>query len=69
VSPETLLAILKSTAGIKSNFEASSVLLAVAATHSLSGPAREAYIDVAQRLGDFEQGRTMTALVRNERRK
>ena len=67
-SPETVLALLRSTAGIKGNFEASNVLLTVAATHSLSGAARDAYIDVAQRLGEFEQGRTMSALVRNERR-
>ena len=67
VSPETVLALLRSAAGIKGSFEASNVLLTVAATHSLSGPAREAYIDVAQRLGDFEQGKTMSALIRNER--
>jgi hypothetical protein len=68
-SPETVLQVLRSAAGLKSNFEASSVLLAVAATHPVSGPARDAYIDAAEKLGDFEQGRALSALVRNERRK
>jgi hypothetical protein len=69
LSPETVLEVLRSTAGVKSNFEASSVLLAVASTHPVSGPARDAYIDIAEKLGDFEQGRALSALVRNERRK
>jgi beta-lactamase regulating signal transducer with metallopeptidase domain len=69
LSPETVLEVLRSTAGVKSNFEASGVLLAVASTHPVSGPARDAYIDIAEKLGDFEQGRALSALVRNERRK
>jgi beta-lactamase regulating signal transducer with metallopeptidase domain len=69
LSPETVLEVLRSTAGVSSNFEASSVLLAVASTHPVSGPARDAYIDIAEKLGDFEQGRALSALVRNERRK
>jgi len=68
-SPETVLAVLRATAGVKSSFEASNVLLALASTHQITGPARDAYIDVAEKLGDFEQGRTMSALVRNERRR
>ena len=45
------------------------MLLAVAAAHPVDGAAREAYIDVAEKLGDFEQGRALAALVKNERRK
>jgi len=69
LSPDTVLELLRSTAGVKSNFEASNVLLAVAAAHPVSGAARDAYIDVAGRLGDYEQGRALSALVRSERRK
>jgi len=68
-SPETILAALRSTAGMSGSFEAGQVLLAVAATHPLSGPARDAYIDASEKLGDFEQGKVLSALVRNERRK
>ncbi|MEP6917587.1 MAG: M56 family metallopeptidase [Acidobacteriota bacterium] len=68
-SAETILAALRSTAAMKGGFESSQVLLATAAAHPLTGPAREAYIDAAQKLGDFEQGRVLAALVRSERRK
>jgi beta-lactamase regulating signal transducer with metallopeptidase domain len=68
-SPETVLAVLRSTVGMNSSFEASQVLLAVAATRPLAGAARDAYIDAAEKLGDFEQGRVLAALVKNERRK
>ncbi len=68
-SAETILAVLRATAGVKGSFEASNVLLAVASTHPVSGPARDAYIDAAEKLGDFEQGRVLSALVRNERRR
>lgn len=68
-SPETILAVLRATAAIKGSFEASNVLLAVAATHPVAGAARDAYIDAAEKLGDFEQGRVLSALVRNERRR
>ena len=69
VSEETVLAALRSTAGMGSSFEAGQVLLAVAASHPLSPAARDAYIDAAEKLGDFEQGKVLSALVRNERRK
>ncbi len=68
-SSETILAVLHATKGVSSNFEASQVLLAVAASHPVAGPAREVYIDAAEKLGDFEQGRVLAALVKNERRK
>lgn len=68
-SPETVLAVLQATKGVSSNFEASQVLIAVASYHPVSGSARDAYIDAAEKLGDFEQGRVLAALVKNERRK
>ena len=68
-SPETILALLRATAAMTSGFEASQVLLAAAAAHPIAGPARDAYIDAAEKLGDFEQGKVLAALVRSERRK
>jgi beta-lactamase regulating signal transducer with metallopeptidase domain len=68
-SSETVLAVLRATEGMKANFEASRVLLAIAARYPLSGDARERYITVAERLGEFEQGRVLAALVKSERRK
>ncbi len=52
---------------MSSSHEASQVLLAVAATHPVAGPSRDAYISAAEKLGDFEQGRVLAALVKNER--
>ena len=68
-SPDTILAVLRATIGVSSGFEASQVLMTVAASHPVAGPARDAYIDAAEKLGDFEQGRALSALVKNERRK
>ncbi len=68
-SPDTILAVLQATKGVSSNFEAAQVLIAVASAHPVSGSGRDAYIDVAEKLGDFEQGRVLAALVKNERRK
>jgi beta-lactamase regulating signal transducer with metallopeptidase domain len=68
-SPETILAALRSAGGMNGSFETGQVLLSIAATHPLSGPSRDAYIDAAEKLGDFEQGQVLSALVRNERRK
>jgi hypothetical protein len=69
VSDDTLLAVLRSAGSVSSSFEASNVLLAVASSHEISGRARDAYINVAEKLGDFEQGRALSALVRAERRR
>jgi hypothetical protein len=69
VSADTLLALLRATAAMNGSFEASQVLLGVAAHHLVAGPARDAYIDAAEKLGDFEQGKVLAALVRSERRK
>jgi hypothetical protein len=67
--PETILAALHAAAGMDGGFERSNVLLAIANTHNLDPQARDAYIAAAEKLGDFEQGKVMTALVKNERRK
>ena len=68
-SAETILGVLRAAGSMSSGFETSQVLLAVAANHSIEGPARDAYIAAAEKLGDFEQGKTLSALVKSERRK
>jgi beta-lactamase regulating signal transducer with metallopeptidase domain len=68
LSEATVLEILRSSRGISGNFERAQVLLAVASTQQLSREGRDAYIDAADKLGDYEQGRVLSALVRNERR-
>ena len=69
VSDDTVLSVLRAAAGMNGSLEASQVLLAVAAAHPVAGTAREAYIDAAEKLGDFEQGRVLAALVKSERRR
>jgi beta-lactamase regulating signal transducer with metallopeptidase domain len=69
MSEETVLAILKAVQGMTSSHEASQVLLALARGRPMSGRARDLYIDAAEKLGDYEQGRVLTALVKNERRR
>jgi beta-lactamase regulating signal transducer with metallopeptidase domain len=68
-SPDTVLAVLRATVAMNGSFEASQVLLAVAAAQPLTGAARDAYIDAAEKLGDFQQGKVLAALVRSERRR
>jgi hypothetical protein len=68
-SPETILAVLRATSAMGSSFETSQVLLTIASNHPIEGPARDVYIATAEKLGDFEQGRTLSALVKSERRK
>jgi beta-lactamase regulating signal transducer with metallopeptidase domain len=63
-SPDTVLAVLRAVRSMDSSFEASQVLLAVARHHELSGPARDAYVEAADRLGNFEQNQVLAALVR-----
>jgi hypothetical protein len=69
LSRETLLDLLASLQTIGSHFEVGQVLRAVATTHEIDGEARAAYIEAASRLGDFEEGRALSALVRSERRR
>ncbi len=66
--PETILALLRSAATIGGNYERSQVLLTVAAHHQVTGLARDAYIEAAEKLGEYEQTQALSALVRNERR-
>ena len=66
-SDQTILEIIKATGKMRGDFESARVLLTVAGAHPLSREAREAYVGAADRLGQYEQGRVMTALVKNER--
>jgi hypothetical protein len=68
-SDATILEVIHSAQGMSGAYETSQVLLALAASHPLNKEARDAYIDAAGKLGDYEQGRVLSALVRNERRK
>lgn len=68
VSTETLLAAIQEAGRMSGHYESSQVLLAAARTHQISGPARDAYIAAADRLGSYEQGQVLAALVRNEKR-
>ena len=43
------------------------VLVAAAKSHSITGPARDAYMKAADDLGDHEQSRALAALARRER--
>jgi hypothetical protein len=68
-SEATIVAVLRSVGHMSSGHESAQVLLATANAHPLTGEARDVYIDAAGKLGDFEQGRVMSALVRNEKRR
>jgi len=68
ISDDTLLAVLKACGQMPGAYERAQVLLLVASSHTLSGSLRDAYIDAADRLGSYEQGQVMTALVKSERR-
>jgi hypothetical protein len=67
VSNDTMLAMLKSVKGMSSGYEASRVLQTLAAKHTISGSARDAYIDATERLGEYEQGKALSALVKSDR--
>lgn len=69
LSDDTVLEILRSSQAMGGHFERAQVLLAVASNQSLSRAGRDMYIDAAEKLGDFEQGQVLSALVKNERRK
>jgi hypothetical protein len=69
VSSETILGVIRAAAPMTSSHEKAQVLLTVASSHELSREGRDAYIDASSNLGDFEQGRVLSALVKNERRK
>ena len=66
---EVVVDALNEAGTIGSGYEASQVLQTAARNQSISGAARDAYVRAADRLGDYEQGQALAALVRNERRK
>jgi hypothetical protein len=61
------VAAIRESATIDSDHEASRVLLAAARSRSLTGPARDAYIRAAERLGEHEKNEVLAALVRTSR--
>jgi hypothetical protein len=67
MSSDTVLAVLKSVQSMSGGYEASQVLQALAAKHPITGAARDAYIDATERLGEYEQGRALSALVKSDR--
>jgi beta-lactamase regulating signal transducer with metallopeptidase domain len=69
LSPETVLGVVRAASTMSSNFETAQVLTALAASHAITGEARDIYIDAAGRLGNFEEGRALSALVKSERRR
>jgi beta-lactamase regulating signal transducer with metallopeptidase domain len=68
VPMETVVSVLRSARDMPGNYERMQVLIAVASTHALSGAARDAYMEAAAKLGEYEQGQVYSALVRSERR-
>ena len=69
VSHDTLLAALRSAKSLDSSYECSQVLVAAADAHPLTGDLGDAYLDAAGKLGKYEQGQAMAALVKSERRR
>ncbi len=68
-SPDAIVRAIRSAGRMGSDHEKGQVLqAALSSSGPLSGEARDAYIDVASSLGDYEQGRALSALVRAERR-
>ncbi len=68
VSSETLLGVLNAAGTIGSGYETSQVLQAAARGHEINGPARDVYMKIADRLGNYEQTQALAALARSERR-
>lgn len=69
VSHDTLLAALRSAKTLDSSYECSQVLVAAADAHPLTGDLGDAYLDAAGKLGKYDQGQAMAALVKSERRR
>ena len=68
LAPETIIETLRSAEQIDSEFECAQALKAIVSQRQLTGDARDLYIRIAGRFGDFEEGQAMTALVKSERR-
>ena len=67
LSTDTIAAVLTSVKAMKSSYEMSRVLQTLAANNAITGASRDAYIDVTEKLGDYEQGRALSALVKSDR--
>ena len=65
---DTLNDVLRTTASVSGSYEASQVLQLAARTQAISGPVRETYMKVADRLSGYEQNQALAALARSERR-
>ncbi len=67
-SADTTLHAIRAARGMGSDYEKAQVLITAVSRRALTGEARDVYIDVASSLGDHEQGRALSALVKAERR-
>ena len=67
LSQDVVLAIIKSVRAMSGDYESSQVLQQLAAKHAITGPARDAYIEATEALGQYEQGRALSALVKSDR--
>ena len=63
-SNETVLSVIRAAQTLNGSFEKAEVLLAVARAHQLTREGRDAYLDASQNLGEFEQGRVLSALAK-----
>ena len=66
-SPETVMDILHAAKAMNGTHETAQVLRTVAGAHPLTGAARDLFIDIAERLGEYERGRVLYALIKNEK--
>jgi len=60
--------VLRAAAATSGSFEVSQVLQAIASRHRLAGKNRDLYVSIAGRLGQFEEGQALSALVKGETR-
>ena len=67
LSSETIVAVIRAVMQMSGGYEASQTLQALAARHTITGAARDAYIDATERLGKYEQGQALSALVKSDR--
>ena len=67
LSAETLASALTHAAEIGGDYETAQVLIAAARAHAITGSARDTYVRVAERLGEYERNRSLAALARTQR--
>lgn len=67
LSQDSLLAVLRAARTMSGGYETSQVLQAVARNHTVSGPAKDLYVETAERLGEYEQSQALAALVRSQK--